>query len=698
VREKHPDKQVEVWLQDEMRFGQQGTKTTVWGLTGSRPQTVRQTAYEWCYVFGAVIVDEDLGKSAAVAMQRPGFQRMVADVCVGKVGAVAAREVSRFARNSREWQQLVEVCRVVGTLLIDEETVYDPRLGNDRLLLGLKGSLNEYELDLFKLRSQAARRQKAQRGELGMNMPVGYVNGGDGRIEKDPDLRVRHTVGTIFTKFLELGTARQVLMWFLDEGLEVPGLRWRDGLRTTVWDKPRYHTILRILGNPTYSGAYVWGKTKSDSVLDGDRVRHVTHRRPADQWDVLQRDHHEGYIGWETYERIQAMLRTNCPACAGEEPGAPKRGVALLAGLVRCRRCGMKLLVRYTGDNPGHVPRYVCHRGYEGNAKQRCINFGGMAADEAVVNELLRAIEPGAAEAALLAARQVRERHDQKVKSLEMEAEAARYEANRAWRQYDAADPENRLVTGELERRWNAAIEKVQQVERRMELARQEQGGAIPPTACFEELAKDIRGVWDDPRTDVRLKKRMLRTLIEEIVADVDQNSSEVILLVHWKGGVHTELRVPRRRPGQRRINVPPDLIEAVRVLARICSDDCIAAWLTRNGLQTSGGNCWTRQHVTGLRHRHDIPVHDAQRQSDEGWLNLTQAAAYLGIDRVTLRVAVERGQIKALRPLSIGPWVLRRAELESAGARDVVTRVQMRKTPARDVPGQLTLDLPSAS
>ena len=645
------------------------------------------------------IVDEDLGKSAAVAMQRSGFKRMVADVCLGKVGAVAAREVSRFARNSREWQQLVEVCRIVDTLLIDEETVYDARQSNDRLLLGLKGSLNEYELDLFRLRSQAARKQKALRGELGMNAAVGYVNAGDGQMEKDPDLRVRHAIGVVFEKFLELGTARQVLMWLLDQGLELPGTAWRDDRWMTLWRKPTYHAILRMLGHPIYAGAYAWGKTQTDSVLEGDHVRHVSHRKPVDEWLVLRRDHHEAYIGWDTYERIRAMIQNNRQAIANVEAGAAKRGGALLTGLVRCRRCGMKLLVRYTGGSPGHVPRYVCHRGYEGSAKQRCISFGGTSVDEVVVREVLRVIEPGAVEAALQAAREVSDHHDQASKAMELEAEAARYEANRAWRQYDAADPANRLVAAELERRWNAAMEKVHQAERRVEQERQERGGAIPTSESFQELAKDIARVWDDPRTDVRLKKRIVRTLIEEIVADVDGASSEVVLLVHWKGGIHTQLRVPRRRSGQRRTDVPTNVIEAVKTLARICSDDRIAAWLTRNGLHTSGGNCWTRQHVTGLRHRHDIPVYEAQRQGAEGWLNLTQAADYLGIDRVTLRVAVEAGQICAVRPLPVGPWVLQRDELDSAKARAVAARVQQRRqNPGREVPGQLTLDLPKTS
>jgi excisionase family DNA binding protein len=394
------------------------------------------------------------------------------------------------------------------------------------------------------------------------------------------------------------------------------------------------------------------------------------------------------------------MIRKNCHLGPGGASGAARRGAALLAGLIRRRRCGMKLSVHYTGGGAGGVPRYVCHRGYDGSGKARCIGFGGTSVDAAVVREVMRVIPPGAVEAALVAARKVLEQHDQAIQALGLEMEAARYEANRARRQYDAADPENRLVAAELERRWNLAMEKVQQIERRMEQERTRRGVQVVPTVeGLRELAEDVAGVWDDPRTDIRLKKQILRTLIEEVVADVDSVSSEVRLVVHWKGGVHTELAVPRRRPGQRRCNTPADVIEAVKSLARICPDDRIAAWRTRNGLKTSAGNCWTRQHVTGLRHRHGIDVYSAERQHAAGWMNLTEAASYLGIDRATLRVAIDRGQIQAVRPLSIGPWLLRREDLDCPQAQAVSSRVQDRnKTPGRDIPGQLTLDLASTS
>jgi len=584
--------------------------------------------------------------------------------------------------------------------LIDEEAVYDARQGNDRLLLGLKGSLNEYELDLFRQRSQAARKQKAQRGELGMNLPIGFVNAGDGRIDKDPDQRVRQAIKTMFDKFLELGTARQVLMWFLDQKLELPGREYQYGQWVVVWRRPTYHVILRLLGHPIYAGVYAWGKTHTECVLEGGQVRKISHDKPVEEWLVLQHNHHEGYIDWDTHRRIQMMLQKNRQTCGGMEPGAAKQGMALLSGLLRCRRCGMKLKVRYTGSDNGRVPRYVCHQGYEGNSKNRCISFGGTSAAEAVSREVLRVIEPGAVEAALVAGRQVAEQKNHVCQSLALELQAARYEASRASHQYDAADPENRLVTAELEKRWNIAMSNVHHLE--AQVAQQQanqQTERIPSPEYFQNLAQHVAEVWNNPRTDVRIKKRIVRTLIEEVVADVDRQTSELELVIHWRGGVHTTLRLPRRRPGHTRRCLPVDLIEGVRGLACICSDEQIAAWMTRNGIRTPGGNYWTRQHVTGLRHRNDIPVYEAQRQESEGWMNLTQAAKYLDIDRVTLRVALERRRIPAIRPLPVGPWLLRRDDLNTPLAQGVKNRVrQHRQYPRREIPEQLSLGLTSTS
>jgi DNA invertase Pin-like site-specific DNA recombinase len=614
------------------------------------------------------IVDDDLGRSAAGLVTRAGFERMVAEVCLGKVGAVAAREVSRFARNSREWQQLVEVCRVVDTVLIDQEMVYAPRLSNDRLLLGLKGSLNEYELDLLRQRSVEARREKARRGELLQSAPVGYIKTGDQRLEKDPDLRVQQAILLVFRKFMELGTVRQTLMWFLEHGLQVPAQNARG---ETFWKRPVYRSMHRMLTSPIYGGAYTYGKTEHLVRYDGGKPRYLCRRKPREQWLALIPGAHEGYVSWDEFERIASTIRENTQGA-----GAVKNGPALLTGLLRCSRCGRKLTVRYTGS--GHdVLRYSCFRGWLDNGEPRCIAFGGISVDDAISREVLRVVQPAAIEASMLATQELGRQQDDILDALHRDLEAARYAAERAQRQYDASDPENRLVTAELERRWNVALQHVREIEVRIE----QHGAAADanPAASMEELyqlSQQLETIWTDPATSVRLKKRIVRTLIEEVLVDVDSVASELVLTLHWKGGAHTELRLPRRRRGQCRTQTSRELIEAVEALARICSDDLIAGILNRNGHLTGRGNRWTRERVTALRSHHRIPCNKPDEQQPQPWMNLTDAAALLDVSPRTLRLAIDRGDISADHPFADGPWVISRDVMQGESAQALKRRV----------------------
>ena len=635
------------------------------------------------------VVDEDLGRSASGASERSGFERMVSEVCLGNVGAVAAREASRFARNSRDWQRLVEMCRVVDALLIDHEAVYSPRSGSDRLLLGVKGALGEYELELLRQRSVEARLSKARRGELLVAAPAGYVKTEDGRLEKDPDRRVREAVALVFAKFRELGSARQTLLWFLEHSLDLP-VRERGG-KGIAWRRPSYAVVHRMLSHPNYGGAYVYGRTESAWDCGGERPRRGVRHRPRERWHSLIPNAHEGYVSWERFERIQETLAANDQRGGGA--GAPKRGAALLAGLLRCRRCGRKLMVRYTG--PRHdALRYCCHRGWMDNGEPRCIAFGGAPLDEAIAREVLRAVQPGALEAAAEAARNAESRRDEAADALRRDLEAARYEADRAARQHEAVDPANRLVADELETRWNRALERVAEIEGRVAECDRERDGEVPSFDGFDALAADLETVWRHPGASPQLKKRIVRCLVREVVVDVDADAGEIAVVVHWQGGVHTELRLPRRRRGRSTAN-PKEAVAAVRALVRVCPDDVIAGVLNRNDLRTGRGNRWTRERVASLRNWAGIPRHDPQARRTGGWMNLTEAAAELGVSPRTLRLAAERGDVAAEHPLPDGPWVFNRVALRDDDAVALAARAHLRSGPPA-IPNDLqkTLDI----
>lgn len=633
-----------------------------------------------------IVIDEDLGKSAATAANRAGFQRLVAEVSLGRVGAVVSLEVSRLARNNRDWYQLLDLCALLNTLIIDAEGVYDPRHLNDRLLLGLKGTMSEAELGWLRQRAHEARAAKARRGDLIVSLPVGYVQTRDGRIEKHPDQRVQAALALVFAKFAELGSARQVLLWMHQDQVTLPVLEhdpaWGDRV---AWWRPHYNSILNLLQNPIYAGAYAFGRTETRTrVIAG--VPHKTrgHHRPRQDWFVLLPAHHEGYIPWDTYERNQHVLADNAQMKGQMAAGAVRNGRSLLAGLLRCAPCGRRLHVTYSSG----VPRYACRQNHQAGCG---LAFGGLRVEAAIERELLRVLTPGAIEAALAGAEQTADETTASRQALALELREAQYEVTRAQRQYDAVDPEQRLVAGTLERRWNTALERVAALERRLGSLTPAAPPAAPDRATLLGLAQDFPVVWADPATDARIKKRLTRLLIHDIiVAPATERTLEV--LVHWVGGKHTRLRVLRNRTGEHRRCTAREVVNVVRDLARRLPDAQIARVLNRLGYRTGAGNTWTQQRVISLRHAHNVPVFTVEPEGAAA-LTIEQAARDLGVSTTTVRRLITSGRLPAQQPVPYAPWAIAPEQLQAEPVRRAVEAVKAgRQLPQTAPETQLTL------
>jgi DNA invertase Pin-like site-specific DNA recombinase len=631
-----------------------------------------------------VVIDDDLGRSGGGAV-RPGFERLLAAICAGRVGAVLSIEASRLARNGRDWHTLLEFCGLVGTLLVDEEGVYDPRSINDRLLLGMKGTMSEMELSVFRQRSMEAMRQKARRGELFLTVAVGYVKVGKERIEKDADQRVRDALDLVFRRFAELQTVRQVLVWLRQEGIPLPAVMAASGEHRIQWREPVYSTVHHILTNPVYAGAYAYGrKTGRVTIENGQRRSSQSWHRHWSDWEVLLRDHHEGYITWAEYERNQRLIGENANGKSYLARGSPRHGEALLPGLFRCARCGRRLQVAYSGAGRT-TQRYVCTGAFSHLAAASCIAFGGMRVDRAVAMEVLGRLQPLGVEAALAAIAERGRAQSDKRRQLENALQQARYEAALAQRQYDAIDPTNRLVAGELERRWNERLAVVQERERDLEQLSTEADcrPADMDRARLLALGTDLAQAWNSPSITPEIRKRIVRTVIEEIVVDVVGDALE--LVIHWQGGDHTRLSVRKNRAGRTRWSTDAGVIDLIRVLARQMSDTSIAALLNRAGKSTGRGNSWTRGRVCSVRSQQDIAIYREGERAERGEATLDEAAEALAVSLTTVRRLISGGILPARQLCKGAPWIIRQGDLESEEVQRAAAARRLRRPPPDD-------------
>jgi excisionase family DNA binding protein len=638
------------------------------------------------------VIDDDLGRSGS-GIARPGFEKLLAAICEGRVGAVVSIEASRLARNGRDWHTLLEFCGLVGTLIVDEDGIYDPRHPNDRLLLGMKGTMSEMELSLFRQRSLEALKQKARRGELFLTVAVGYLKTSHDRIEMDPDLRVREAIASVFSRFAELQTVRQVHLWMRQERLPLPAVSYGAEGRVIVWKLPVYNTLHHLLTNPIYAGAYVFGRTGSRVTIEAGRKKIVRgYRRDRSSWEVLILDHHEGYISWAEFERNQRLISDNANGQSFMSRGSVRRGEALLAGLLRCGHCGRKLHVAYSGEN-GTSGRYHCRGGHLNHGGAPCISFGGMRIDRAVGAEVVERLQPLGIEAAITALAARRAEDDAKRRQLQLALEQARYEAARARRQYDAVDPDNRLVAAELERRWNERLLRVRALE-----DEQDALAATPPTtlAVAEQqrllaLGADVERAWHSAGATPATRKRIIRTLIDEIIVRIED--ATLSLVIRWAGGDHTALQVRKNSVGQHRWSTAAAVVELVTVLARQMSDGAIAAVLNRAGKTTGRGNGWNRSRVRCLRNHRHIPAYRDGERAERGEVTLEEAAAVLSVSEATVRRLIAARTIPASQLCKGAPWVIRAANLTTDAVQLAAERRRSRRPPSDD-PRQNALGL----
>jgi excisionase family DNA binding protein len=639
------------------------------------------------------VIDDDLGRSGS-GVSRPGFEKLLAAICEGRVGAVVSVEASRLARNGRDWHTLLEFCGLVGTLIADEDGVYDPRLANDRLLLGMKGTMSEMELSILRQRAHEALKQKARRGELFTTVAVGYVRGGPDRIEKDPDLRVREALALVFRRFAELQSVRQVHVWFRQERIALPAVRHDPHGQRLEWKAPVYNTIHHILTNPVYAGAYAFGRSASKVGIENGRKRIVRgFRVERPDWQVLIRDHHEGYIDWDAFERNQRLISDNANGKTWASRGAVRRGEALLAGLFRCGHCGRKLHVAY-GGTKGDVARYHCQGAFLNHGTQRCISFGSLRVDAAVAAEVIERVQPLGVEAAL-AALEARGREDvAKRRQVELALEQARFEAALARRQYDAVDPDNRLVAGELERRWNERLKEERRLREELDAlgAAQSPGVSQAERDALLRLGADVERAWHAEGATIATRKRIVRMLIEEIVVRVENDGLD--LVIRWAGDDHTALRVRKNRTGQHRWSVEADVVDLVRVLARQMPDPAIAAVLNRAGMSTGKGNSWTRSRVASLRGHNDIAVYCEGERAERGETTLDEAAEALSVSPATVRRLIADGVLSASQHCKGAPYVIRTADLQRSEVVNEATRRRKRSPPRPPSEDQQTLPM----
>lgn len=609
-----------------------------------------------------IVVDEDQGKSSATARTRKGFARLISAVAQGEVGIVIALEVTRLARNSPDWHHLIYLCRWSDTLIADEHTIYDPGVPSDRIVLGIRGQMSELELETSIERMVQARWAKARRGELIMTPPAGYEIDDLGQLVITSDEAVAHAIRSVFEKFDELGSARQVFVWWQEQGLKFPVRRMELRSHPVVWLEPNYRMIRQTLHHPIYSGAYVFGKTQTVRQLAKDGSQTLRVRRiKREEWPVLIHDHHPSYLPFEKFLSNQERLRNNATMQNRKQsPGPAREGPALLQGLVLCGHCGRKMNLSYGGHKSAkrkRVYQYRCMQARHQIRAPDCQVVGGKRIDAVVVEAFLEATQPCALDVARLAQEEAKKQGETIRRYWEHQIEKAEYEAQRADRQYQVVEPENRIVARELERRWNEQLKEVEKVR-----AQARDALRTEPLLREEELetlrflCTDLRDVWNAETTTNRDRKRLLRCLIEEVQLRTEKKYHAVRIV--WKAGATTDREVLRMKAGTAH-RTPEETVELIRTLAKEFDDAQIARILNRQGRRSGLGKPFTQQSVMSLRGNYRIPKCPKRQAKDplEGPFTADEAARELGVTMSTVHRWLRDGVLAGEQVTSGAPW-----------------------------------------
>jgi len=606
-----------------------------------------------------VVVDHDLGLSGKSTDGRLGFDQLVADVGLGKVGIVLGIEVSRLARRNADWYGLLDLCAATNTLIADADGVYHPGLHNDRLLLGLKGTMSEAELHVLRTRMREGALHKAAKGQLRLLLPAGLDYDQLGQPRITPDEAVADAIRTVFVYFDQLSSARQVMLRLVAEGRQLP--RRRPGDRGIGWVTASYRAVHDILTNPSYAGVYAFGRKQVQRHVEDGIVRDRRRVAPREQWHTFIVNHHPGYITLDRYQANQDRLRANWLAPRSEDPaGAAREGSALLQGLARCGICTRKMQVNYSGRTL--APRYCCTRGRAMYGTAICRSVGGRRIERVVIDAVFQALAPAAIDATLRAMQRLTDGHEARVRSATLELERARQDADRARRQFDRCEPENRLVARTLESEWERQLFNVNRAEQHLATIRVRR----PQPLSEEEITwcrragTDLRAVFDAPTTTDRDRKLLLRAMITDVIITVERDQQRAQVRIIWEGGAVTNHEVTLSQvPSYTATD--EDTVELVRRLAKEYPDHQIAGILTRQRRRTGAGNPFTVSSVRSLRHQHKIPAAAARkRPQDTDTVTVAQAAEQLGVSTATVHRWLRDGFITGEQITRNAPWQIR--------------------------------------